>query len=190
MPATLAVLDFVPVLPYVPRWRDPAVVAEFEGSPLTARASTLERAFRVFPVHRRMTAAAFATFVAFWEARRGVVSLFYWKDPLGYTRVAVPLGVSAGGQVDFPIPDGSPYGGDFPIADANAILKSDGTPIAKTTDTDGRKFTASAAPGAGHTMTADYWYYRRVRFGSDELGLNHPAVGTYEVAVDLLEEAP
>ena len=189
MAVSLDVLTFVPVHPYSPRLRDPATIAEFEGSPLTGRAATLERGYRVYPVRKRMNAAAYATFEAFWEAHRGAVVLFYWKEPLVYARTAVALGVSAGGQVNFPIPEGSPYGGDFPIDDGHAILKSDGTPITKTTDTDGRKFVAGAAPGAGHTMTADYWFYRRVRFGSDELGLNVPAVGTYEVAVELVEEA-
>lgn len=190
MAVTLQILTFVPVLPYAPRLRDPATIAEFDGSPLTARAAALERAYRVYNVRRRMNAAAWATFLAFWEARRGAVSLFYWKDPLEYARTAVALGTGDGVQTDWPIPVGSPYGGDFPIDDANAILKVNGTPVSKTTDTDGRSFTAAVAPGAGTTVTADYWYYRRVRFGSDELGLSHPAVGTYEVAVELVEDAP
>lgn len=191
MAVTLQVLSFVPVLPYSPRLVDPTTIAEFAGTPRTARASELERAYRVYPVRRRMNAAAYATLVAFFEARRGPVELFYWKEPLLYARTTIALGTGDGAQTVWPIPSGSPYGGDFPIDDANAIVYVDGVAVSKTTDTDGRAFTlASAAGTSGKAITASYHYYRRVRFGDQALVLSHAAVGTYEVSVELVEEAP
>lgn len=193
MAVTLAIFPSTPLVPYTPTLRDPAVVVEFAGSPLSARASTLERAYRRFAFRVRLRGdTERATFVDFWIARRGPVGVFYFRDRVEYARVSVALGTAIAAQVNFPIPSGDPYGGDYPIDDANAILYADtgGGPVAvsKTVDTDGRKFVAAVAPGAGAVMTASYWYYRRVRFESDELPVPHPIVGAHEAEVVLVEE--
>jgi len=194
MPTTLAIFPSTPLVPYTPTLRDPAIVAEFSGSPLSARASTLERAYRRFAFRVRLRGTTErAAFADFWVARRGPVGLFYFLDRVEYARVSVALGVAVAAQVDFLVPTGATTGGDFPVADANAILYADtgGGPavVAKTVDTDGRKFVASAAPGAGAIMTASYWYYRRVRFEGDEQPIPHPIVGSHEADVALVEES-
>lgn len=188
MPATLSVFPFVPAHPYQRRLIDPTAIATFSGSPLTARATLLSRAYHAFAWQARLSAANLATLEAFWIARRGPAGLLYYKDPVAYIRTAVSLGTSIAAQTVFALPVGA-YLGDFPISNASAILYSDGSPITiASIDTDGRTITASSAPGAGHAMTATYHYYRKVRFVSESFEASTPAVGTYEVPVDLVEE--
>lgn len=96
------------------------------------------------------------------------------------------LGTAAALEVDFELPVTGMYGGDYPIDDVHAVLYADAAPVTATVDTDGRKFTAAVAPGAGKVMTADYWYYRRVRLDSDVRWLE-PVSGTYAIQVELQE---
>lgn len=87
---------------------------------------------------------------------------FLVEDPRRSLVTGLALGTSAGGQTAFPLPATGDYGGAYPLTDPRTILKSDGVAIAKTVDTDGQILNASVAPGAGHTMTADLYYWSRV----------------------------
>lgn len=189
MTVSLAVLTTDPIVPYAPVPVDPAIVAEYAGSPLTSRASELDRALMSYPLRFRGIEAKRLALLAFWRARRGPVGLFYFRDRLDYTRTGiVPTGLVNGSNTVFTIPVGDPYGGDFPIDDANAVLTVNGTPVSKTVGTDERTFTAAVAPAGGTTVLLAYTYYRKVRFLGDRFPLTNPAVGTFEVALDLMEE--
>jgi len=189
MAVTLAVFPFVPTHPYRRTRVDPTSVASFSGSPLTSRATLLGRDLFRFSWVGRYSSANLATLEAFWVARRGPAGLCYFKDPVGNPRTAIALGTAIAAQVLFSLPASGTYLGDFPIDDANAILYADGSPVTiASIDTDGRTVTASSAPGVGKVMTFTYGAYRKARFVSEELEVSTPAVGTYEVPVDLVEE--
>lgn len=189
MTVSLAVFTTDPIVPYEPGLFDPAIVAEFAGTPTTSRASELERALCVFRLRFRGTETKRAAIDAFWRARRGPVGLFYFRDRIAYTRTGItPTGLVNGANTVYTIPVGDPYGGDFPIEDATAILYVDGLAVSKTTSTDGRTMTAAVAPAGGTVVTMDYTYYRKVRFVGDRLAVSNPAVGTYEVSAELQEE--
>ncbi len=87
---------------------------------------------------------------------------FLVEDPRRNYVSGLALGTSIAAQVNFTLPTSGDYGGAYPLDDPNTILRSDGSPIAKTVNTDSRILVASVAPGAGHTMTADVYYWCRV----------------------------
>lgn len=189
MPTTLSVFPFVPTHPYTRKRIDPTAIASFSGSPLTSRASFLDRDLFAFAWSGRFTLANLETLEAFWVARRGPVGLFYFKDPIGNPRTSASLGTAIAAQTVFPLPTGA-YRGEFPIDNGTAILYADGSPVTiASVDTDGRSVTASSAPGVGKVMTLTYQHYRKVRFATEELDIQTPAVGTYDVPIALLEEA-
>lgn len=189
MPTTLSVFPFVPTHPYSRKRIDPTAIASFSGSPLTSRASFLDRDLFAFAWSGRFTLANLETLEAFWVARRGPVGLFYFKDPIGNPRTSASLGTAIAAQTVFPLPTGA-YRGEFPIDNGTAILYADASPVAiASVDTDGRSVTASSAPGVGKVMTLTYQHYRKVRFATEELDIQTPAVGTYDVPIALLEEA-
>lgn len=148
----------------------PVVLSRY-GQQTEQRSTRSGRTYRLWNLTwQGLTDAERAILDAFYVARGGTSESFLWRnpdptDPDPWYRQAVALGTSIALQTVFNLVSGtSEFGGDYPVDDAGAILKSDGAVIAKTVQVDARTMTASVAPGAGHTITADYRLYRRVRF--------------------------
>lgn len=191
MAVTLPVLTLVPTAPYRFVLWDPTDKAEFDGSPYTSEASRLSRGLNRWDFSVRKNDAALATLLTFWKARRGPAGLFYWRPgkEAEYARTAiVPTGAINGVNKVYTIPVGDPNGGDYPIDDANAILKVNGVAVAKTVDTDGRTMTATVAPAGGTTVTMDYYRYARVRFDGDRFDVQHRVPGENIVPLLLTEQ--
>lgn len=126
---------------------------------------------RIGPTLRRynlsiaLTNSERVTLDAFLRAREHMGTAFYWTDPADHARTAVALGAGNGVKTVFSLPSGETLL-DYPINDANAILKVNGTPVSRTVQTDARTITAAVAPAGGTTVTCDYHYCRIVRLGA------------------------
>lgn len=190
MSVTLPIFTWDPIHPYRQTEVDPTVVVPYAGTPLTSRYSETDRPRLNVGAHFRGVATKYEGIRAFWVTRRGPVNLFYFRPRINYAHANVtPTGLVNGANTVYTVPADVTYGGDYPIDDANAILTVNGTPVAKTVDTDGRTFTAAAAPAGGTTVRLAYWAYRRFRFGSDQFPTAYPVVGTYEFDLELVEES-
>lgn len=148
----------------------PAVVTSY-GSQTEHRAARSSRTFRTFPyVWSGLTDAEKVALDSFFIGQSMTVTSFLWRDPSPdnvaepFVRSGVSCGTSTLTQTVFSLPTGaSEAAGDYPLS-VGAVLKSNGTPVTvASVDTDARTITASVAPGASKTMTADYAFYRRVR---------------------------
>lgn len=142
-----------------------------ESPSLTVMAGDYGEALRVqvgpllhrFTLSLAMTNAERAVVDEFFEDRVLDVGSFYWMVPATHTRTGVALGTGNGSNQSFPLPSSGAEQRDYPIEDATAVLKVNGTPVSATVDTDTRTFTAAVAPGLGTAVTADYTFYRLVR---------------------------
>ena len=154
-----------PIEPYRGAPLRETTIVRFAGAGSEGRASPTSREFWRWVLRFRLTDANLATLAAFFLARGQQGTSFLWKPlkAVEYARTAIALGTSTLTQTVFSLPTSGQYAGDYPVDDANCILKSDGTPISKTVQTDARTITAAVAPGSGHVITADYYRYARVR---------------------------
>ncbi len=154
---------------YSYRDRMPLVTFAYAGARTEQRAALAEIRMREYVWPLRRTRAERDTIDAFFLARSGGVESFLVRDPDQYARTGVSLGTAAAAQVLFPLPASGENRRDYPIDDAHVVVYEDGSPTGATVtvDTDGRSFTLDSAPGAGVVMTADYWYYRRVKLTED-----------------------
>jgi hypothetical protein len=87
---------------------------------------------------------------------------FLVEDPRRNRCYALNLGTSIALQTAFPLSAAGEFGGAYPIVDPTTLLYSDGVSINRTVDTDGRILNANSAPGAGHAITADLYFWCRV----------------------------
>lgn len=184
----LAVLSatYVPLHPYGYGDDRPVVVARMSGG-AEQRAASLSRKLRAYTLRFRTTAANRLAIDAFFEARGYQAESFLWKDLKDYARTGISPTPSTGNGVAtvFTIPKTGTHGGDYPIDDANALLKVAGSPVTKTVQTDARTMTAAAAPGAS-AITMDYHFYKRVRLaGAYEW--SEPVYGVFEATLRLAE---
>lgn len=190
----LPIFTWAPLLPYEPYADDDAIVSQFAGAGSEQRGSVLSREMLRWPLQFTVNGTDHSAMRAFFRARRGVVAPFYWKDTLEYARTGVALTpTSDGATLAFALPKSGEYGGDHPISDANvklyraAVLNGG----ALSAGTDARTIITDSAPSAGGAaMTADYWYYRRVRFGEQRWSsalVSRAGTGTYRVRLTLVE---
>jgi hypothetical protein len=149
--------------------RMPKTVFSYSGSGVEQRAALIEIPMRRYSWPLRRIKSERDDVDTFFLARSQGIESFLVKDPDLYARTGVSLGTAAAAQVAFPLPATGENRRDYPIDDAHVEVYEDGTPTGATitVDTDGRSFTLSAAPGAGVVMTADYWFYRRVKLADD-----------------------
>lgn len=122
--------------------------------------------------------------IAFFEARRGQLHGFRWKDwadhkscPPSATPAATdqPLGTGDGTTVTFPLSktyeSGETYARPIACPVAGTILVAvDGQPVAFTEE-DGT-ITLAAAPASGAAITAGFEFDVPVRFDTDRLDIN------------------
>lgn len=190
MSVSLSIFTWDPVHPYGQTIVDPAVVLPYAGTPLVSAFSSTDRPRLRVRAHFRGAIAKYAAIRDFWIARRGPVELFYFRPRIDYAKTSVtPTGAVNGSNTVYTVPADATYGGDYPIDDANAVLTVNGTPVSKTVDTDGRTFTAAAAPAGGTTVRIAYYAYRKFRFVGEEFPTSYPAVGTYEFDLEMREES-
>lgn len=147
----------------------PSVVAQF-GQQVEQRATRSNRTFRAFPyAWQGLTDAEYAALDEFFVARGGIAGSFLWRDPspdsaLPWHREGISLGSSVNGTTVYSLPTGvSEYAGDYPLNDVHLVVRKAGTIVTATAQTDDRTITLAANPGTGSALTADYWFYRRVR---------------------------
>ena len=164
----VAVFSYEPSMPYQPEAFEEDIVSTFAGTTVEQRASLLSRAFYRWPLSFILNRTNRDSMKAFWEARRGRIEAFYWKDRIDYARLAVPLTPDSDGvTLAFDLPSSGLYSGDYPIDDANVKLYRDAVLNggALSADTDARQIVTDSAPAApAKPMTADYHFYRLVRF--------------------------
>lgn len=154
----------------VVRPRRRVLIAGAEGTEAEQRGSLVGRTFYDFVVDFVLSAANAATLGDFFVARGQQRDAFLWKPIRSrhYSRTGIALGTSIAAQTVFALPTTGEYAGDYPISVALTTLKSDGAPITvASVQVDARTITASAAPGAGHVMTADYHRYALVRLDGE-----------------------
>jgi hypothetical protein len=188
---SLAIFPTTPpaIHPYGYEDDDAALIVKMAGSALEQRSSLYGRKLRTYHLRYRTTASNRATLDAFFLARRFTAESFLYRDLKDYARtgVAVVPATSDGIVTAFALPTSGVYAGDYPIDDAHAILYRAGVSVGTiTVQTDARTLTRSPAPSAGGAMTADYWYYRRVRL-LDRFAWAEPVYGTFEADFALVE---
>jgi hypothetical protein len=188
---TLAEWTWSPVHPHRRIYVDPSVRVLQAGSPKAQRYNLHSRGHYEWDieVHARSESVR-AAVEAFIVARRGETGAFYYRCRVAYQRVGVALGTSPGGTSTFALPTTGEFAGDYPIADANAKLYANGSPVtmhATPADTDGRLLVAAANVSGGQTMTADYWYFRRVTLFGEQAPIDHVIVGRHDFRVRFIE---
>lgn len=163
----LSIFTWDPEMPYAPFADDASEVSSFAGSGSEQRGSLFSREFWRWPLTFLVRQSDRDAMLAFWKARRGNVGAFYWKDHNEYARTGIALTPASDGVLStFALPKSGQYGGDYPISDAHLVLKRAAVANGGTisADTDARTISTTVVPVTGGAMTADYWFYRRVRF--------------------------
>lgn len=88
---------------------------------------------------------------------------FLVEDPRKNYVAGLAVAVAIAAQTVFPLPTSGKHRGAYPLLDPRTVLYDNGVVIARTVQTDARTLTASGgAPGAGHVITADLWFWLRV----------------------------
>lgn len=189
----LPIFTYTPSLPYEPEIIEEDVLSVFAGTRNEQRASLLSRPFHRYPLtFNYLRRATRDSMRAFWNARRGRRDPFYWQCLLDYARTGIPLTPSSdGATLSFDLPASGIYSGDHPISDANvklyraAVLNGG----ALSANSDDRKIITNSVPAAGGAaMTADYYYYRKVRFEDNHWNESYiSGAGVFRVALALVE---
>jgi hypothetical protein len=88
---------------------------------------------------------------------------FLVEDPRKNYVAGLAVAVAIAAQTVFPLPTSGNHRGAYPFLDPRTVLYDNGAVIARTVQTDARTLTASGgAPGAGHVITADVYFWLRV----------------------------
>jgi len=125
--------------------------------------------------------------VAFFEARRGRLHGFRWKDAADYkscapgetpTATDQPLGTGDGETTKFLLSKTYTSGGETytreirkPI-EGTVVTATDGTPTPTTIDVETGEIAFSTPPSAGAILTAGFEFDTPVRFDTDRLDIN------------------
>lgn len=145
--------------------------------------------------------------IAFFEARRGQLHGFRWKDWADH-RSGLPssepqatdqiLGMGDGGETVFPLVKSYESGAQShsrriakPVADS-ILVAVDGAPASFTADETTGTVTLDTAPPVGSTVTAGFEFDTPVRFDTDRLDINLagfeagdiPSIPIVEIRVD------
>lgn len=170
---SLAVFTWTPAHPYSWRPRRPVAAIRFAGSAAEQRVQLYARTLRRWslPFHVDAASGYREAIDAFFVARGFSSESFLWRDLHDYARTGIALApVSDGSTLTFALPSTGEYAGDYPINDSHVKLYRAGVLNGGTLSagTDARTIITTSAPaGGGAAMTADYWYYKRVRLASE-----------------------
>ena len=157
------------------------------------RARRSPRRFRSYRLTIRADATQRAAADAFFVARGYEAESFLFEDDSDHVGDAgryakgVAMGTAIAAQVAFVIPTAGDVGGYYPRDVAATVLYGNGAAVAKTVTTDSRTLTANSAPGAGVVMTADVWFYRRVRLDGPYSWSPVGDPGVWEASMSWLE---
>ena len=145
--------------------------------------------------------------IAFFEARRGRLYGFRWRDPFDWKSCSIAGAPAAtdqavetgdGAETDFPLTKTYASGGESwirtiskPVA-GTVLVAVDGTPLTAdvdyTVDTETGWITFDTAPADGAAITAGYEFDTPVRFDADELRLSLAAFRAGEIpSIPLIE---
>lgn len=145
--------------------------------------------------------------IAFFEARRGMLHAFRWKDWSDYKSCAPsqspsafdqPLGLGDGSTTSFQLSRRYASGADDyvrPIskpAPGTVQVALDGTPLAEgsgfTVDVSSGRVTLATAPADGTVLTAGFLFHVPARFDTDRIEVNLSAFEAGEIpSVPIIE---
>lgn len=192
---SLAVFTWTPAHPYTTRLRRRVAAVRFAGSEAEQRLALSSRTLRSWSLNFHVDAASGyrEAINSFLIARGMSHESFLWRDLRDYQRTGVALTPASDGvTLSFALPATGDEAGDYPINDAHVKLYRAAVLNAGTlsANTDGRLIVTDAAPaGGGAAMTADYWYYRRVRLAQEYVEWSEDVYGVFRTTLEFEEVA-
>lgn len=192
---SLAVFTWTPAHPYTYRNRRRVSAIRFAGSEAEQRVQLSSRALRrwTLPFHVSAASGYREAIDAFLLARGLGAESFLWRDLRDYARTGVSVSpTSDGATLAFALPTTGEEAGDYPVNDSNVKLYRAGVLNGGTLSagTDARTIITTSAPaGGGAAMTADYWFYKRVRLAVEEYEWSEAVYGVFRTTLEFEEVA-